>query len=148
MRFGRPPERESDSIPFETAFLSWLPIALGIILGTMTRFVAFLLGGGTHASAAGSVLFAAIGAVVAVIALERSSEVPDWRGVIRLGTTWLLLSMAFRAVWLGVVIGGGWEGVRMDYEAWKGQPGVFVLALTVAAPLVLLWRHHKAELSS
>jgi hypothetical protein len=138
--------RAPNTIPFATAFLAWLPIALGIVLGTLTRLVVFVFGGSRAALTAGSILGTGVGATVAILWLDRSGEEPGWLGAIRLSAVWVLLSVAFRALWIGIVIGGGWTGVTMDYHVWDGQPWTITLALIAAAPLVLSCRHRKAEL--
>jgi len=133
------------NILFATACLAWLPIGLGIIIGTVTRLVVFVFGGGRNATALGSILCAGIGATVAVLWLAHSGEEPGWLGAIKLSATWILLSATFRALWLGIVIGSGWKGVTMDYSVWDGQPWMIALTLIAVAPLLMEWTRRKAE---
>jgi hypothetical protein len=145
MRFGRQSSRSPATIPFEAALLAWVPIALGIVMGTVTRLVVFVSGGSKTALAIGSILCAGLGATVAVLWLAHSGEEPGWLGAIKLSATWVLLSAAFRALWIGIVIGGGWTGVTTDYHMWDGQPWTIIVALIAVAPLLMEWTRRKAE---
>jgi hypothetical protein len=64
--------------------------------------------------------------------------------MVRLGLVWLGLTVLLRALWLGLAIGGGWEGIALDYPPGQSQPGVLVLALVGVAPFVLDWWRRPA----
>jgi hypothetical protein len=64
--------------------------------------------------------------------------------MVRLGLVWLGLTVLLRALWLGLAIGGGWEGIALDYQPGQSQPGVLVLALVRVAPFVLDWWRRPA----
>jgi hypothetical protein len=116
-----------------------------MVIGTMTRLVALVVGGGKDAAAVGSILCTGLGAVAAILWLNSSWEEFDWLDILRLSATWGLLTVLFRALWIGIVIGGGWTAVTLDYEVQNGQPGVILLALSAAGPLVLRWWNRKAR---
>lgn len=145
MQVGRQPQDATISISFGTAFITWLPVALGIMLGTILRLAVFLLNGSQALAAAGSIAGAALGAVLAVSWLQRSEESSSWWGVLKLIAAWVVLSAAFRAAWLGFVIGSGWSGVTGDYALEDGQPWPIVLGLIAVAPLALRWSGRRGD---
>ncbi|MBK6423826.1 MAG: hypothetical protein IPF77_16760 [Gemmatimonadetes bacterium] len=143
MSLGKPRPHPPPTVPLQTIVI-WLPIALGIIVGTMVRPVTFVGGGGRVAAALMSVVCAGLGAAAAAAWLGASGAWPGWRRLWKVSVTWLLLTVFFRAAWVGLAIGGGWGAVAMDYRAMEGQPLPFMLALIAAAPL-LLARHRRRQ---
>jgi len=131
----------ADSIPFGTALLTWLPIAGGIIAGTLVRSVALVFHSGPLIALLASLVCTGVGVALAVVWLTASSPTEDWQGVLRVSLCWALLTIVFRAVWLGTLVGGGWVGVRLDYRIGQGQPGIPIVLLIAAAPLLLHWWH-------
>lgn len=136
MQFRRVP-RTPASLPIGAACITWVPIAIGIIAGTLARATVFVFGGRLHGAAAASIVCAGLGATLASLWFLTSTEEDDPRWTITVSGIWVLLSLAFRALWLGGVLGGGWSAITEDYRVWEGQPGLIVLGLVAAAPLLL-----------
>ena len=145
MHFGRQEQRAPLSVPLQSAIITWLPIALGTVLGTIMRLVVFVFGGGKAAAAMGSILCASLGATGAVLWLGSSRERSSWLESLGVSVTWVLLTILFRAIWVGVALGGGWEGVTLDYQLRDGQPVVIMLAIVAAAPLIMEWRSRRPD---
>lgn len=145
MRFGRQAHREAITVSFETAFISWLPIALGIILGTVMRLAVFLFGGRQTPAAVGSILGAGLGAMLAILWLYCEEENSHWWVLLKVSVAWVVLSAAFRAMWIGLIIGSGWTGVTGDYDVRDGQPWAIVLGLIAAAPLALKLSRRRSK---
>lgn len=143
MPLNRPLPHAPPAVPLQTIILTWLPIALGIIVGTLTRLVVFVFGGGRLPAAVGSVVCAALGAAAAALWLGASGDWPGRRHLWKVGVTWVLLTVLFRAAWVGLAIGGGWDAVVGDYRATEGQPLPFMLAVIAAAPLLAAWRTRR-----
>lgn len=133
----------SPGVPLPTALITWVPIAVGTILGAILRLVLLLFGGGRLLAALGSVLCSCLGVAAAILWLRGSGESAGWAGTLRLGATWVLLTMLFRAAGVGLLLGAGWAGVMRDYSLGAGQPLLFVLAIVGLAPLTLGRCRHR-----
>lgn len=140
MQFHGTADQGSTPLKFSTALISWLPIAISLVLGTLLRAAVLVLGGTEHGAAVASILCAGAGAALAALWFTSSTEAGDWWTTWKLSALWVVLTIAFRALWLGVVVGAGWNGVALDYQVWDGKPGAVVVAVVAAAPFVLKGR--------
>ncbi len=123
--------------------VAWLPIALGLIMGTMLRMLVFVFGGGRLVAAGGSILCAALGTVGAMLLIRAGRTEGGVAVALKVSLFWVLLTVGFRATWFGLAIEAGWAGVLLDYKLWKGQPGLVIVLLVAAAPFLLRPRHAK-----
>lgn len=122
-------------LPFSAVCITWAPVALGTILGTFTRATVYVFGGELHQAITATLLWAAVGAALSTLWVWISAEY-NWRRAAQVSATWVLLTVGFRALWLGVVLGGRWSGILADYRIWEGQPGLIVLGLVAVAPVL------------
>jgi hypothetical protein len=124
--------------------VTWLPIGAAVLAGTVIRSAVLLLGGEPLTATVACVACAFGGALVALLWV-RNAALPGGRSNrVRLSLVWLGLTVLLRALWLGLAIGGGWEGIALDYQPGQSQPGVLVLALVGVAPFVLDWWRRPA----
>jgi len=130
----------STGFPLGTALVGGLPIPVGMALGSVVRAVVLVAGGGEHVAAVGSILCTGLSAFLAAVWFERSVGFDSWWSVVGLSAIWALLTIGFRALWLGAIIGGGLPAVLSDYRLAGGNPGGVILAVVAAAPVIVAWR--------
>ncbi len=126
-----------EPFPLTAALVTWLPIGIGIVLGTLARGATFVLGGGDFSALAVSVAFVLAGGLLALLWSADAMPTSSWVGLIKLSLCWLAVSAAFRALWLGTLLGGGWKGVIDDLKVWETRPGLVILVLVALVPWFL-----------
>lgn len=128
------------TIPLGTTIITWLPISFGIVLASLTRAATGLLGGGRWAIVAATTVICGLSVTAAASWLHATEQISNRWTALRLSLVWIALSIVFRALWLGEIIGAGWDGVLKDYRIWAGEPWTIVLCLVALGPLILTWR--------
>lgn len=123
--------------PLTAACVTWLPIGIGIVLGTLARGATYVFGGGDFSALAISVGFVLGGGIIALLWSADALPTQNWVDLIKISFCWLSMSAAFRALWLGALLGGGRTGVIDDLKIWETRPGLLILVLTALAPWFL-----------
>ncbi len=118
------------------ALLAWLPVAAAILLASGVRLLVLL---GTWDRRLAMVLsLIPSGAIVLwaswMLFRRIGGEVAAVRG--RVVLVWAVASAALRALWLGPVLGGGWNLVRADYSLSDWQPWPVLLGWIVVCPFL------------
>jgi hypothetical protein len=127
-----------------TLLLAWLPVGGAIILATVVRLIVWL--GLWNRSVAG--MLSVVPSAVVVFLVSRAvlagseGELDGLRG--RMALVWGVASAVFRAVWVGVVLGGGQRAVVGDYTLAEGPAWLVLLGVIVLSPLIAGPRSRRA----
>lgn len=128
-------------------FVSWIPgIPIAIANGILREllFRRFLPELAAHQlSAASFVVF--FGLYVWLI--MKWLRLPSGRQALRLGLTWLLLTVAFEFLFGHFVMGQSWQALFNDYNLLAGRVWVLVLLWIAAAPIFLYRMRRRPPLS-
>lgn len=118
------------------ALLGWLPVAVAILVASGIRFLV-LLGTWDRPLA---MLFSLIpgGAIVLwaswVLFRRIGDEFAGVRG--RVAVVWGAASVTLRALWVGPLLGGGWDLIRADYASRNWEPWPVLLGWIVVSPFL------------
>lgn len=137
MHVRRPLSSTPSAVPFWGAAITWFPILAGMVLGTLGRAAVLVVGAPRGLALAVGLGCIGLGVALGAVWFRASVEADDWRGVAKLAGIWAVLTVGFRACWLGVMLGGGWAAVGRDYRLDGDQPGLPTLLLVLLVPLVL-----------